>query len=256
MLFSLMEGLTMDQQRLLITGFSGRIGSILWQQLADSYRLYGVDVCIAQSGEQTFRADIANYEQLTSVFRRIAPLTFIIHLAADPRVDADWHSVLMNNIIATRNVYEAAREFGVRRVIFASSNHVTGAYEGFPPALHTHPAPPLITTSDPLRPDGFYGVSKIFGEAIARMYYELYGIESICLRIGSVLEDDDPMRNERQRSTWLSHRDLVQLVKKSLIADVQFGIYYGVSDNRRRFWDISNAQAELGYQPEDDAARL
>jgi nucleoside-diphosphate-sugar epimerase len=120
--------------------------------------------------------------------------------------------------------------------------------------LHTKDNPNLITINDPIRPDGFYGVSKATGEAIARMYYDLYGLESICLRIGSVLKDDDPHSNPRYESTWLSHRDLVQLVKKSLLADVKFGIYYGVSNNKRRFWDISNAVSEINYQPEDDAS--
>ena len=77
---------------------------------------------------------------------------------------------------------------------------------------------------------------------------------SICLRIGSVTKDDDPRIDPRFKSTWLSHRDLVQLVRKSLTADVKFGIYYGVSNNAKRFWDISNAEAELGYHPEDDAS--
>jgi nucleoside-diphosphate-sugar epimerase len=114
----------------------------------------------------------------------------------------------------------------------------------------------LITVKDPIRPDGFYGVSKAAGEAIARMYYDLYGLESICLRIGSVLKDDDPRKNPRYASTWLSHKDLVQLVTKCLLSNVKFGIYYGVSNNKKRFWDISNAESEINYQPEDDASRI
>jgi nucleoside-diphosphate-sugar epimerase len=179
-----------------------------------------------------------------------------VHLAADPRIDADWESVYVNNIGGTENIYKAAQVHGVGRVVFASSNHVTGAYEGFPPTLHTIKNMSLITTSDPIRPDGCYGVSKAAGEAIARMYYELYGIETICLRIGSVTKDDDPRENPRYESTWLSHRDLVQLVKKSLLANVKFGIYYGVSDNKKRFWGISNAESDIEYRPEDDASRF
>ena len=123
-----------------------------------------------------------------------------------------------------------------------------------PPSLHFQTNPDLITPQNPIRPDGYYGVSKAFGEAMARMYYDLYGLESICLRIGSVLKDDEPGKNSRNRCTWLSHRDFVQLVKKSLLAHVKFAIYYGVSKNRNRFWDISNAMAEIGYQPDDDAS--
>jgi nucleoside-diphosphate-sugar epimerase len=132
---------------------------------------------------------------------------------------------------------------------------VTGAYEGLPPGLHLRQNPEKITVDDPIRPDGFYGVSKAAGEAIARMYFEVYGIESICLRIGSVIREDDPGINPRFGSTWLSHRDLIQLVRKSLSTEASFGIYYGVSNNAKRFWDISNAEAELGYHPEDDASK-
>jgi nucleoside-diphosphate-sugar epimerase len=131
---------------------------------------------------------------------------------------------------------------------------VTGAYEGFPPSLHTKENVGMIKVSDPIRPDGFYGVSKAAGEALARMYYELHGLESICLRIGSVTRDDDPGANPRMRSTWLSHRDLIQLVRRSLQADVKFGIYYGVSNNKKRFWDISVAERDLGYHPVDDGS--
>jgi nucleoside-diphosphate-sugar epimerase len=113
----------------------------------------------------------------------------------------------------------------------------------------------MIKVGDAIRPDGFYGVSKAAGEAIARMYYELYGLESICLRIGSVTKADDPGANPRMRSTWLSHRDLVQLVKCSLTADVKFGIFYGVSNNKKRFWDIADAERELGYHPVDDGSK-
>ncbi|WP_036242909.1 NAD-dependent epimerase/dehydratase family protein [Methylobacter luteus] len=240
--------------KLLITGHSGLIGKTLWRGLADSFELYGVDICLSEQTGNVFRADISNQEQINAVFERIPALAYVVHLAGDPRADADWQSVLVNNIAGTRNLYEAARAHGVKRVVFASSNHVTGAYEGFPRHLHTQENPALITTQHPIRPDGYYGVSKAAGEAIARMYYEVHGLESICLRIGSVLKDDDPARDARSQSIWLSHRDLVQLVKKSLLAEVRFAIYYGVSNNRKRFWDISDAMAEIGYQPEDDAS--
>ncbi len=244
----------MTSPRLLITGCSGLIGGILWQGLADAFELYGMDIRASEPAANVFRADISSSEQISGVFERVPSLAYVVHLAGDPRADADWHSVWVNNIAGTRNVYEAAKTFKVRRVVFASSNHVTGAYEGFPPGLHEQPRPAVITTRDPIRPDGNYGVSKAAGEAIARMYYELYGLESVCLRIGSVVKDDDPAKNARLRSTWLSHRDLTQLVRKSLLADVQFAVYYGVSNNRKRFWDISNAVAEIGYQPQDDAS--
>jgi len=240
--------------KLLITGCNGLVGRILWDHLENDFDLYGLDISSSKSSEKIFQADISKAEQVQSVFSRIASLTYVVHLAGDPRADADWDSVFANNIGGTKNIYEAARLAGVMRIVFASSNHATGAYESFPPSPQTKQNPTLITTRDPIRPDGFYGVGKAAGEAIARMYYEVYGLESICLRIGSVPKDDDPRINPRFESTWLSHRDLVQLVRKSLLADVKFGIYYGVSNNSKRFWDISNAEVELGYHPEDDAS--
>ena len=239
--------------KLLITGCNGLVGRILWDHLENDFDLYGLDISSSKSSEKNFQADISKPEQVQSVFRRIASLTYVVHLAGDPRADADWDSVFANNIGGTKNIYEAARLAGAKRIVFASSNHVTGAYEIFPPSHRTKPNPTLITTRDPIRPDGFYGVSKAAGEAIARMYYEVYGLESICLRIGSVPKEDDPRINPRFESTWLSHRDLVQLVRKSLSADVKFGIYFGVSNNNKCFWDISNAEAEIGYHPEDNA---
>jgi NAD+ dependent glucose-6-phosphate dehydrogenase len=245
----------MTLPKLLITGCNGLVGRILWDQLGDTFELYGLDRSSGAPSEKIFQADISKSEQVNSVFDQIPSLAYIVHLAGDPRVEADWDSVFGNNIGGTKNIYEAARLAGVKRIVFASSNHATGGYEGFPPSLHTKANPAPITVHDAIRPDSFYGVSKAAGEALARMYFELHGLESICLRIGSVTKDNDPMAEPRYKSTWLSHRDLVQLVKKSLLADVKFGIYYGVSNNAKRFWDISNAELELGYQPEDDASK-
>lgn len=243
------------KERLIITGSSGRIGHILWKGLSDSYELYGLDYGPSSTEANQFRADITKPDQVEAAFDRVPRLSYVIHLAGDSRSDADWPSAFHINIGGTKNVYAAAQGHGVKRVIFASSNHVTGAHEGFPPSLHTKPPTTLITTHDPIRPDGFYGVSKAAGEAIARMYYEVCGLESVCLRIGSVNEEDSPATDPRLRSTWLSHRDLLTLVKCSLEADVKFGVYYGVSMNRRRFWDISDADRDLGYRPVDDGSR-
>jgi len=241
--------------RLLITGIHGLIGTILRKALEQTHTVYGLDRQ-GEFSDQIVSADIAEYAQAVRVVKQFDPLDAIIHLAGDPKVDASWDSVLHANIIGTRNIFEAARESQVPRVIYASSNHVTGAYHGFEPDLYkyTQPGPPIISPEDPIRPDSDYGLSKAFGEAVARYYFDRWGVKAICLRIGSVLKDDDPTRQSQNRRIWLSHRDLVQLVEKSLAADVTFGIYYGISNNRDAFWDISNARADLGYTPVDDGA--
>lgn len=246
----------MNQNKLLITGCNGLVGRILWEHLSNPFELYGLDRVLSARADNLFQANITIPDQINSVFDSIPSLAYVVHLAGDPRMDADWESVYANNIGGTENIYEAARIHGVKRIVFASSNHVTGAYEGLPPKLHMEKNRKLITTKDPIRPDGFYGVSKAAGEAIARMYYDVYGLESICIRIGSVTKGDDPRADRRYESTWLSHRDLVQIVLKSLKADVKFGIYFGVSNNKNRFWDISDAESEIGYHPEDDASRF
>lgn len=243
--------------KILITGINGLIGKVLRKALADQHDVYGLDR-EGEFSDRVLSADISDYQQTAGAVQQFSPLDSIVHLAGNPRVDASWESVLSANIIGTRNIFEAAREFQVPQVIYASSNHVTGAYHGFEPGLYkyTQPGPPMISTQDPIRPDSDYGLSKAFGEGVARYYSDRWGIKAICLRIGSVLRDDNPTAESQNRRIWLSHRDLVQLVEKSLAADITFGIYYGISNNKDAFWDISNARADLGYQPADDGSAL
>jgi nucleoside-diphosphate-sugar epimerase len=241
--------------RLLITGINGRIGTILHNALQKTHIVYGLDR-EGEFSDQVLSADISDYGQVARVVQQFSPLDAIIHLAGDARVDASWESVLKSNIIGTRNIFEAAQEFQVSKVVYASSNHVTGAYHGFEPNLYkyTQPGSPMISPEDPIRPDSNYGLSKAFGEAAARYYFERWGIKAICLRIGAVLKHDDPTKHPENRRIWLSHRDLIQLVEKSLSSNVTFGIYYGISNNKDAFWDISNARADLGFAPVDDGS--
>jgi len=236
--------------KILITGCNGLIGKILMNNL--KHELYGIDIKESQD-ERCYKADISNFEELKEIMERLNGIDIIIHLAADKRLDAPWESVLKNNIIGTRNVYEMARLFKIPKVIFASSNHVTGGYEKIE---GIYDGMIKIMSSLHIRPDSYYATSKAFGEALARQFYEMYGIKSICLRLGSVLEDDDPRKERRLFLTWLSHRDLIQLFERSIEANVDYGIYYGVSNNAKRFWDLSNAKKDLGYVPVDDASKL
>ena len=245
----------MKNPRLLVTGINGQVGSIVRPALEEDYEVHGLDAK-GPFNDRVSHVDITDLPSLSAALADIRPLPLLLHLAAQSNASASWEQVLQPNIIGTHNVFEAARQAGVTRIVYASSNHVTGAYEGFEPHLHLHlqSEPEKITTSHPIRPDGDYGVSKAFGEALARYYAARWGIHAICLRIGSVLPDDNPTTNPRFAKTWLSHRDLVHLITRALRAPVSFGIYYGVSNNTGRFWDISNAAEELSYQPQDDAA--
>jgi len=244
----------MTPLRILITGINGLIGGVLQKALAAKYDVYGLD----ESGpfsDRVLSVDISDYKQVLRAFETLRPL-HVIHLAGNPSPEASWEEVLSANIVGTRNVFEAARESRVSRVIYASSNHVTGGYEGIESNyfLHRQTEPIKISTKDPVRPDSDYGVSKTFGEAMARYFCARWGVDAICLRIGAVLEDDDPTTDARNLRIWLSHRDLVQLVEKSLLTNVPFGIYYGISNNKGAFYDLSNARDDLGFVPLDDAS--
>lgn len=245
----------MKNSKIIITGINGVIGNILKNALTDEYEVYGIDINKKKNNkDKYFEDDLSNFNETIKIFSLIKP-AYIIHLAGESKINGKWEDILKNNIIATRNVYECARHFNVQKIIFASSNHVTGCYEGIPPKIHKQKKSKLITIYDPVRPDSYYGTSKAFGEALARQFFELYGIKSICLRIGTVTKENKPTNDKTKRllKTWLSHRDLIQLVKKSLSSRIAFGVYYGVSNNTGKFWDISNAEKELGYNPKDDA---
>lgn len=244
-------------QKVLVTGSEGNIGSVLIRSLEGNYQLMGLDKLPLAAHSHVARyvqADISNLSDLKLAFQELGPIDAVIHLAADARADAPWESILQNNIIGTHNLYEVAKDTGVRRIIFASSNHVTTGYNGFPEKDYSH----LISTADPVRPDSDYALSKLFGENIARYYYDQFGLSSICLRIGSMRADNNPASDPEgpDMRRWLSHRDLLQLITKSLETTVPFGIYYGVSNNKMGYHDISNAREELGYSPQDDASSL
>lgn len=240
------------KKRILITGSEGLIGKIIRRDLCTEYRVFTLDRMHRKHSDH-FVCDIVCKKEVEAVFCKISPIDAIIHLAADSKVKAVWESVLSNNIVGTRNIYESAHQMRVKKVIFASSNHVTGAYECALSRRHSEKNP-LLTVGDPVRPDGYYGVSKVFGEALARMFFDRFNLESICLRLGSVLINNDPHEDPRLIKTWLSHRDLIQLIKKSISTSTKFGIYYGVSANNGRFWDIENAYRDLDYKPQDNAS--
>ncbi len=234
----------------------------------DRYRLTGIDLRdrpsrwarAARIGAKRDAGDMRCLDANAAAFRGADA---VVDLAAHAAAETSWPLVHRDNLPATFNALEAARRAGVRRVVFASSNHVTGAlereepyasvvagrYEGLD-ANHI----PRITTRDPVRPDGAYAVGKLCGEALGRLFVDEHGLSVICLRIGTVNPQDRPTR-PRHFATLLSHRDLVQLVDRCLGApdDIRFGVYYGVSGNTWRIWDIEDVRQELGYEPRDDA---
>lgn len=246
-------------QRILITGAGGLVGGILRRGLRDRYELRGLDSRPGKGVDLV--ADMADPAAIGAAFEG---MNAVIDLAADPDAGASWEAIRENNIPATLNALEAARAAGVERFVFASSNHATGLYEEDEPyasiVAGRYDGVPQgfdrLTGTSPIRPDGPYGVGKALGEAAARFYAEAHGMTAICLRIGTVNPSGRP-QNARQFATLLSHRDLVHLVDRCLTAphELRFAIYYGVSANTWRFWDIDAAAREIGYAPQDDAER-
>jgi len=231
--------------RVLVIGSQGLLGRILCKQLAEDYDLYGLDIKAADY-PQHYQADILNPDELSAALQAVKP-DYLLHFAGVKRALNDFDDNL-RNMIGTRNVYQAAVSAGVKRVIYASSNQVVHGYEqdcpeGFSVPIDAAP-----------RPTSYYACGKLFGEAVARYHFERDGLESICLRIGSLLESDLPPDEGRVTRSWLSHRDLVQITRRSIQSGTAFGVYYAVSGNTGRFHDISNAAAEIAYVPLDNAA--
>lgn len=173
----------------------------------------------------------------------------VVHLAS-PHGGAGWEEILRDEIDGTYQIFEAARLAGVQRVVLASTNHVSGWLE--------KEGVSSIDTRMPVRPDSLYAVGKAFGEALGRYYADHHGMTVVCLRIGSFRIDPSPAElQSRVLRTWCSPADLAQLVELSLKRELHgFHVFFGVSNNTGRFWDIRDAQETLGYAPRDNAADL
>ncbi|HEX2113222.1 MAG TPA: NAD(P)-dependent oxidoreductase [Alphaproteobacteria bacterium] len=225
--------------RILITGASGAIGTTLRDGLAGRYDLRLCDIRPLgerRPGEEHVVADLVDPDAAKAAAQGVDA---VVHLAGIPRENS-WDKILPNNIAATYNVFEAAHMARAKRIVFASSNHVIGYYR----------ADREVGTDVMPRPDSRYGVSKVFGEALGRLYADKHGLSVICLRIGSFRPAPE---NVRQLATWISPRDMTELVVRSIEArDVHFAVFYGVSANTRRRWRDDAAQA-IGYHPRDDA---
>jgi len=229
--------------RILLTGAAGKVGTVLRKHLRDNFpSVHLIDISPVQGlveGEEFQHCDLRDFDAVVPLMTGVDA---VVHLGASLSVN-DWTEIRDNNIDATWNVYEAARLAGTSRIVFASSNHAIGMHE----------RGDVLDLDAPLRPDSLYGISKAFGENLARYYWDKYGIESACLRIGS--HQSEPT-NERALCTWLSDDDLGQLVIRCLtVPHLGWTPVYGVSDNDRRWWDNGKA-GYIGYRPQDNAERF
>jgi uronate dehydrogenase len=226
--------------RILITGAAGGVGSFLVAGLpALGWQIRGFDLRPGgDAGVEWVAGDVRDPDALDAA---MSDVEAVVHLAGIPN-ERPFPELLAANIEGSYQVFEAARRAGVTRIVYASSNHAVG----FTPRAE------LVGVDVRPRPDTFYGLTKVFGEGLASLYVDRYGMGIACVRIGSCFARPTTVR---QLSTWLSPGDAVRLVHACLTApDLGYAVVYGISANTRGWWDLAPARA-LGYEPRDDAER-
>ncbi|SEO89766.1 Nucleoside-diphosphate-sugar epimerase [Halogranum amylolyticum] len=267
----------------LMTGVYGRCGTAVIDHLHDrqEYDFTYYDRSDrpdehTYGGYDTIVADIGEFGTLSAASEG---QDAVVHMAAYPYTDGTWPEIFESNIIGMYNALEAARRAEVETFVFISSNHVMGMYEEeFAPDIYYPDHELVLDHTDPVRPDSFYGTSKSFGEDIGRYYVESYEYpkQFYALRVCSVRmpEYDHPYGDAelgveagefkrgseeyaeqvaRMKGMWQSRRDFAHQIDCCLADDnVEFGIFSGVSDNHRRWFDLEHARARIGYDPQDD----
>jgi len=230
-------------KRLLLTGAAGGLGKILRERIkpwADVVRVSDIgDMGAAGEGEEVVRCDLADKAAVLSLLEGVDA---VLHFGGIS-TENNFENIMAANIQGTYNLYEAAHKHGVKRIIFASSNHTIGYYKNTD----------YIDADSPMRPDTLYGVSKCFGESLSRYYFDRTGIETVCLRIGSSFPEP---ANPRMMVTWLSYDDLMEALRCSLFAPrVGHTILFGASNNPASWWDNRKA-SHLGFHPKDSSAQF
>ncbi|MGO4279497.1 uronate dehydrogenase [Cupriavidus sp. OV038] len=238
-----LDGVVTRCHRILLTGAAGNLGKVLRDRLkryADVVRISDIaDLGPAGAQEEVVPCDLSDPK---AVHALVAGVDAIVHLGG-VSVERPFEEILPANIQGTYHLYEAARRHGVRRIVFASSNHVIGFYK----------QGEVLDADSPPRPDGYYGVSKAFGEQLGSFYFDRYGIETVALRIGSSFPE---AKDRRMLVTWLGYDDLEQLIKRAVfVPEVGFTIVYGASANRDSWWDNSKA-ARLGFRPVESSEQF
>ena len=228
-------------EKLLVTGAAGGIGTRLRKLLKGVYpSIRWSDMRKPDDLGADEEFVIADLADLAEVEKIVAGVDGIVHLGGYS-IEGPWETILQSNIIGCYNMFEAAYRAGVKRIVFASSNHAVGFY----------PRSQKIGVNVTARPDSRYGISKAFGEAVGAFYADKHGLRVTCLRIGNF--GDVPL-DKRRLSIWLKPEDLVQLIRIGLEhPDIRFEIFYGASDNVDMWWDNSNAR-RYGYKPQGKSA--
>jgi uronate dehydrogenase len=237
---SIVQGSATKVKRLLLTGAAGGLGRVLRTSLVpftESLRLSDIaDLGVAKAHEELQACDLADKAAVDAL---VKGCDAVVHMGGIS-TEHSFEQILEANIKGVFHLYEAARRHHVKRVVFASSNHVIGFYK----------QGEVIDANCTKRPDGYYGLSKSFGEDLSRFYFDRYGIETACIRIGSSFPEP---KDQRMMSTWMSYRDLTELIRCCLFAPtLGHTMVYGMSDNRDKWWDNAQA-AHLGFKPQDSS---
>ena len=225
---------------ILITGAAGAIGSTLVKGMKDRYALRGLDRVPMPDLDDAIVGDIADFETVLSATEG---MDAVIHLAGIPSGGAPWEEVLPNNIVGTYNIFEAARQNGVRRIAYASRAGLLGPY----------PRTIMRTTDMLPRPESYYSVSKVFGENLGYMYARRFDMESVSVRIGNFKRD----RPHPEHPHQLSHADCVRVFEQAVThPGVRFEIVFGVSDSTWRLYDLDHGRKAIGYHPQDKSEAI
>ena len=252
-----------NPKTVLITGAAGNLGGKLRSHLENLYRLRLLDI---QPRSEMTQADLSIWDNTwTDLFNGVEA---VVHLAADPTAFQTWHKLIAPNMDALVNVFAAAAKAGVKRVVYASSNHVMGGYQNEPDARElSTDLPPRPGTQ--YRTDGMprdstpYGAAKLMGERIGKCFSDIYGLSVIAVRIGWVrpgenrLDDLPTGRGAWFRLMWLSNRDFCQLMERCIEADpgIRFAVINGMSNNTSMRWDIEHTRQLVGYEPQDGVSQ-
>ncbi len=227
--------------RVLITGASGHIGSLVAAGLADEHEITGLDL---RAPETAFPGDFSVGDCADSAVaaRAVDGVDAVVHLAGVP-TESDLPTIMHSHVETTAALLDAMVQCGARRMVYASSNHAVGMT----------PREEVLGVDVPPRPDTFYGVGKVAAEALLSLYADRHGISSVAMRIGSCLPAPT---TRRELSTWLSYEDCVRMVRAALTADrAGVAVVYGISANRDAWWDLAPGRS-IGYEPLDDASLL